>query len=367
MTIAKIWAGAIMLLSLCMGVDCSIAQPANDSALVVQTVEGPVRGVAQGGVQKFLGIPYALAPVGDLRWTAPQPVEHWTQARDASQYGPICAQITTLGPYAGPANANEDCLYLNVFTTGNAGGFKKPVIVWIHGGANYTGESNDYDGSRLAQGGKYGVPSVVVTFNYRLGLFGTFSHPAINAQNKLWGNYGVLDQRAVLQWVQRNIARFGGDPARVALGGQSAGSYDTGMNMLSPLSKGLFNRAIFQSSPAFTYELPTEQVVTARGERFAKAAGCSDAPDVAKCLRALSAARILQIQGTPSKNGSYAIEIPFVDGTIVPMQPEQAWKTGAFNKMPIMGGATRDEFTFFTGIWEYLSGDPYAAPINANN
>jgi para-nitrobenzyl esterase len=331
-------------------------------APVVRTADGAVRGVRFDGIDRYFGIPYAAPPVGDLRWQPPQPATPWRGTRDASRYANSCPQITTLGLFAGPTSVSEDCLYLNVFTTGNAhAGEKMPVIVWIHGGGNLDGASNDYDGSKLASGGPEGVPTVVVTINYRIGLLGTFSHPAINAEHHASGNYGTLDQQAALRWVQKNIAAFGGDPGRVALGGQSAGSSNVGANMLSPAAKGLFHRAILQSSPGFIAWLPTADAALAAGNGFAAAAGCSGSgAEAARCLRALSIPRILQLQGTLKVGGPFALAMPFVDGKLLPMQPEQAWASGNFNKMPVMGGATRDEFTFFTGINEYFSGPPQA-------
>ncbi|WP_414463666.1 carboxylesterase family protein [Hyphomicrobium sp. B1] len=339
---------------------------------MVKTAEGKVRGLTENGVNIFKGIPYAAPPVGKLRWMPPQPVKRWKGQLDATHYANTCPQVTTLGAFAGPTSANEDCLYLNVFATNKNNNKKKPVIVWIHGGGNVDGESNDYDGSKLATGGPDGTPTVVVTLNYRLGLFGTFSHPAINKEGHLWGNYGTLDQQAVLRWVQRNISAFGGDPTRVAVGGQSAGAYNTGVNFLSPLSNGLFNRAIFQSSPGFFSTLPTAADALTRGKNFAKAAACptGSGAKAADCLRNLSAARILQLQGTPNADGPYTTGTPFVDGTIIPITPEKAWATGRFNKMPVMGGATKDEMTFLTGISEYfatpqapMTADQYAAAV----
>ncbi len=193
----------------------------------------------------------------------------------------------------------------------------------------------------------------------------TFSHAAVNNEGHAWGNYGTLDQQAALRWVRRNIERFGGDPEKVALGGQSAGAYDVASNLLSPLAKGLFNRAITQSSPAFYAWLPTAEAAAASGSGFATAAGCAGSDSgAAKCLRGLSMARVLQLQGTPNAGAPYVVGRPFVDGNIVPMQPEQAWDSGNFNKMPVMSGSTRDEVTFFIGISEYFSGPPQA-PINA--
>lgn len=332
------------------------------SAPVVSTVDGRLRGLVRNGIDIFLGIPYAAPPVGNLRWQPPQPVKRWQDVRDATQYAPTCSQVTELGAFAGPSSTSEDCLYLNVFTAGAVkNGKKRPVLVWIHGGANVDGASNDYDASKLASGGPNGVPTVVVTLNYRLGLFGFFSHPAIDSEGHLSGNYGILDQQAVLRWVQRNIAAFGGDPDRVALGGQSAGAVDTAANMISPYGSGLFNRAILQSSPGFlASNFVTRDVAEGHGVSFAKAAGCSASSnsETAKCLRDLSAARILQLQGTTNADGRYGSGMLSIDGNIIPLTPDQAFNTGSFNKMPIMGGGTRDELTFITGITQYFSGPP---------
>jgi para-nitrobenzyl esterase len=342
----------------------AIAQEGDDwdDGQVVQTSEGPVRGFVRNGVYEFLGIPYAAPPVGALRWMPPHPVAHWRDPLKATKFANTCAQVTELGVFAGPPNINEDCLYLNVFTMrvggedrGNGGeNGGNAVLVWIHGGGNYDGESNDYDGTKLATGGPLGTPTVVVTLNYRLGLFGFLAHPALDSEGHLYDNYGIMDQQAVLQWVKRNIAAFGGDPSRVALGGQSAGATDTGVNQISPLSAGLFNRAIYESSPLSG--ITVRSIGLARGMAFATAAGCpTDAsPGAAECLRSLSAAEILQLQGTPNVNGPY-VTGPMLDGTIMPVTPITAWTTGKFNRMPVMGGNVQDEQTFFIGITEYFA------------
>jgi len=323
---------------------------------VVQTADGPVRGFVRNGVSVFLGIPYAAPPVGDLRWRPPQPVEPRDEPLNATRYANTCPQVTELGAFAGPASITEDCLYLNIFTSNL--GARNPVLVWIHGGGNVDGESNDYDGGKLATGGAMGSPTVVVTINYRLGLLGYLAHPALDNEGHPFGNYGILDIQAVLHWVQRNIEAFGGDPGRVALGGQSAGASDTGANVISPLAAGLFNRAIFESSPTSTY--PPLSVGLTRGMNFAAAAGCPGGDDAAAaCLRALSVARILQLQGTPNANGPY-VTGPMVDGTIIPITPETAWTTGRFNRMPLMGGNVQDEGNFGISITEYFSGPPQA-------
>jgi len=340
--------------------DCGSGGP------IVNTVDGPVRGSTKNGVNVFLGIPYAAPPVGELRWQPPQPVKRWRDTLNATRYASNCPQVTSLGAFAAPTSVNEDCLYLNVFTTRSSHHRqKKPVIVWIHGGGNIDGESNDYDGSKLASGGPNGIETVVVTFNYRLGVFGTFSHPAINTEGHLCGNYATLDQQAALRWVQRNIKDFGGEPNKVAVGGQSQGAIYVGVNMLSPLSKGLFSRAIMESSPAGIGTFGTAATALSIGTSFAIAAGCpGSGAEAAVCLRNLSAARILQLQGTPNASGPYTGS-PFVDGDIIPLEPEGAWTTGRFNKMPILGGGTKDERAFITGIAEYFSGPPQA-PMTAD-
>lgn len=325
----------------------------NGDGPVINTASGSVRGLAVNGVNMFLGIPYAAPPVGSLRWRPPVPAERWQGTLDATAFANTCPQVTELGAFAGPSSTSEDCLYLNVFTTGKQGA-PKPVLVWIHGGGNVDGESNDYDASKLATGGPLGVETVVVTMNYRMGLFGFLSHPALNGEGHPWGNYGILDQQAVLRWVQRNIAAFGGDPSNITMGGQSAGSSDTMASLLSPLARGLFQRALLESGPSLSF--PTADAALAAGSAFGEAANCNGG-DQAACLRNLSTERILQLQGTPNANGPFVVG-EFVDGTVIATQPATAWTTGQFNKMPILGGTVRDEANFTLGITEYFSGPP---------
>jgi len=327
--------------------------PGLPAAPVVNPPAGPVQGINNNGVYEYLGIPYAQPPVGALRWQPPQPHSSWTQTLDATHFGPTCAQITTLGVFAGPANANEDCLYLNVFTPKVNTAGTLPVLVWIHGGGNVDGESNDYDGSKLAAQG----PAVVVTMNYRLGLLGWLANPALDAEGHPFGNYGLLDQQLVLKWVQNNIASFGGDPTRVAVGGQSAGSVDSSAHVASPLAAGLFNRAIFMS--VLNDSLPLTSAEQ-RGAAFSTAAGCGAGadPTVAACLRSLPVQTILNLQGTQSANGPY-VTGPVADGTILPSQGIfSALKGGTFNHMPIISGWTHDEANFGIAIGEYFSGPP---------
>ncbi len=323
----------------------------------MRTTEGPVQGFVRNGMSEFLGIPYAAAPVGDLRWRPPQRHAAWTKTLEATKFGNTCPQITELGVFAGPVSVTEDCLYLNVFTPhtgGTANGKKLPVLLWIHGGGLFDGESNDYDASALVKGGP-GGPTVVVTINYRLGLLGYLGHPALDAEGHNFGNYGLMDQQEALRWVQRNIAAFGGDPGNVTVGGQSAGSTSTAANLISPASAGLFHRAIFQSGPLLT--VAPLALAEQRGADFAKAAGCgtdASAP-AAACLRALSVDKILSLQGTAAANGPYVNGL-MVDGTILPISGDEAWRTGKFNRMPIMNGPVADEGAFTASIDELFFG-----------
>jgi para-nitrobenzyl esterase len=266
----------------------------------VRTEQGTVEGLQVKDVREFLGIPYAAPPVGDLRWRRPIATRSWKGVRPATQFGPACAQVTTLGAFAGPPNDNEDCLTLNVFTPGTRTFDKLPVLVWIHGGGNVDGSSRDYDASRLVALGK----TVVVTINYRLGLLGWLAHPALDAEGHPFANYGLLDQQFALKWVKDNIAAFGGDPGNVTLGGQSAGSIDSEANVASPLATGLFQRAILESVVLDGMPL---QAAEKTGIDFAGAAGCGKGatPEVAACLRRLPVQRIMQLAGTESAQGPY--------------------------------------------------------------
>lgn len=323
----------------------------------VRTQAGMVTGIHLKGVEEFLGIPYAEPPLGDLRWRPPVPAEPWEGVKRATQFGPACAQVTTLGVFAGPPNNNEDCLSLNVFTPEIGGSKKLPVLVWLHGGANLDGSSKDYDASRLASMGKL----VVVTVNYRLGLLGWLSHPALDAEGHPFSNYGLLDQQLALKWVQENISAFGGDAGNVTLAGQSAGSIDTEANLTSPMAKGLFQRAIFQSMVLDSTALP---VAEKRGAEFAAAVGCGTnaTPEVAACLRGLPIDKIMQLAGTETAKGPYISGV-VADGQIIPINGLfAAFKDGTFNHMPIMSGTVHDEHNFTAAIAEYYSG-PSRHPI----
>ena len=222
------------------------AAPAN----VVVTANGPVRGVADGDLRTFRGIPYAAPPVGDLRWQPPQPHPSWSAVRDAVEFGTPCWQNRIDGFYdRGDIPRSEDCLHLNVWTRSNPGD-NAPVMVWIHGGALQIGHGHldVYDGAALTEQGV-----VLVSINYRLGALGFFAHEALTEESahKASGNQGIQDQTAALQWVQANIAAFGGDPNNVTIFGESAGSWSVCYQVATPLAKGLFHRAIGQSGGCF--------------------------------------------------------------------------------------------------------------------
>lgn len=221
----------------------SIAVAAQET-VTVET--GKLKGPAAGGVVSFKGIPYAAPPVGDLRWRPPQPAARWSSVRDAAAYGHDCMQLPFPSD-AAPLGTTpaEDCLVLNVWAPKHRTG-KLPVLVWIYGGGFVNGGSSPavYDGSQFAKRGL-----VFVSFNYRLGRFGFFAHPALSKEGKdgLLGNYGYMDQIAAMKWIQRNIAAFGGDPHQVTVFGESAGGGSVHMLMTSPLAVGLFQRAIVES------------------------------------------------------------------------------------------------------------------------
>jgi para-nitrobenzyl esterase len=239
----------------------------------VTIASGRLRG-ADGEVVSFKGIPYAAAPVGRLRWRAPEAPPFWRDERDATQFGPQCPQPQPIGA------VNEDCLTLNVWTSARSTPERLPVMVWIHGGgfSRGSGSNSAYDGEALARRGV-----VLVTLNYRLGALGFLAHPALSRESAhgVSGNYGLLDQIAALRWVQKNIAHFGGDPANITVIGESGGAYSICILMVSPLAKGLFHRAILQSLPLMFQ--PTRRLrETYAGLASAEADGAYEWPTLAR-------------------------------------------------------------------------------------
>lgn len=291
------------------------------------------------GVAVFKGLPYAAPPVGSLRWRPPAPLKAWTGVRATDAFAPDCLQATS---NASPASRpkSEDCLYLNVWAPPLAAG-TKPVFVWIHGGGSRVGSGAQpqFDGAALAAKGV-----IVVTINYRLGPFGFLSTRELSAESGYGasGDYGFMDDIAALQWVQRNISAFGGDPARVTIGGESSGSVSTGTLMASPLAKGLFAGVIGESGSVFrvaeygSMGATRLAVEEAKGERLQAALG---APDLAT-FRAVPAATLLAKAGsTPGA----AFNLPVVDGHVLPLSPWQAFAQHRQNDVPLLVGWNADE------------------------
>jgi para-nitrobenzyl esterase len=314
---------------------------------VVGVEGGQVAGAEVSGVWTYKGIPYAAPPVGTLRWRPPQPVVHWEGVRAATAFAPACVQAHR------PADAyfsdiiafyglnidrtSEDCLYLNVWTAAAAGA-RAPVMVWIHGGGLTAGHGGEptYDGTALA---KRGI--VLVTINYRLGPLGYLVHPLLAAESEQHasGNYGTLDQIAALKWVQQNIAAFGGDPGRVTIFGESAGSWSVNHLVATPLAKGLFQRAIGQSGGGFGSfgSAYTKQELEAAGEQFAKSLLGPDVKPSLDALRAKTGAEIMSVSQPVARVS------PNVDGWVFPDTIYNIFAAGRQNKVPVIVGSNADE------------------------
>jgi para-nitrobenzyl esterase len=300
-------------------------------AATVQLDSGLISGV--DGV--FRGIPYAAPPVGNLRWREPQPVAHWDGVRKADQFGAICMQPAPRGATSAP-NMSEDCLFLNVWTAASSASDRRPVMVWIHPGGYQTGSGSTpgYDGEALA---KKGV--VLVTINYRLGVFGFFSHPELTKESEhhASGNYALMDQAAALGWVQKNIAAFGGDPQRVTVFGDSAGSSSIANLMGSPRVKGLFQRAVGESGAWMGLSLTPARTLAEAEQAGVKIAEGLQAPTL-EALRAKPAEDLLKA----GRAGG-----PVVDGWFLPEDVGTVFAGHKQNDVPLLVGSNQDEGTFF--------------------
>jgi para-nitrobenzyl esterase len=320
---------------------------ASASGPVAGTANGAVRGLASGAVDEFLGIPYAAPPVGPLRWRPPQPAASWSGVRDATQFAPHCPQLAS--PF-GVASTSEDCLFLNVFTPSHQPpGAGSPVMVWIHGGALVTGESNDYDPTKLVEDGV-----TVVTINYRLGALGFLADPALADASGQSGDYGLEDQQAALRWVQRNIASFGGNPHNVTVFGESAGGLSTLSQVASPQARGLFQKAIVESG-SYNLTQASLSAAEAAGTAFAAKVGCASqtASQISACLRSLPVSTILA-------NEDAAGYTPNLNSEVLPQTLGTAFATGDFNRVPIINGTNHDEWRLFVALSE-LEGNPVTA------
>ncbi len=322
----------------------------------------------ESGVRAYKGIPFAAPPVGELRWKPPQPANPWEGVRACTEFGPACSQTDRLGMYGLKLpKTSEDCLHLNVWTAAGSGDDKRPVMVWIHGGGYISGWSSQpsYDGEAFARKGV-----VLVTINYRLGPFGFFGHPLLSKESEqnVSGNYGMLDQIAALRWVQRNIAAFGGDPDCVTIFGESAGAGSVSFLCLSPLSKGLFHRAITESGSVIwnmthlRRASPRGESVEATGERLAAMLVGEAAGDVIGALRAIPSDELLAkanpglgISGNEESIGFG----PAVDGWILPDYPAILYQKGMQHDVPLLAGTNADEGTLFTMQTPYKTVEEY--------
>ncbi|KYG02350.1 hypothetical protein BE18_02715, partial [Sorangium cellulosum] len=317
----------------------------------IQTEAGPVEGAVVGATRTFLGIPYAAPPVGELRWKSPAPHEPWTEPRKALEVGIPCSQLNLLTPGYNESSG-EDCLTLNVWTPERPASSSLPVLVWIHGGGFEMGSSAeaDYDGRLLSET----TGSVVVTLNYRLGPLGFLALPELKSEDPdhpSTGAYGLEDQRAALEWVKANIGAFGGDPGKVTLFGESAGGISVCMHLVSPPSKGLFQRAIIESGPCDS--AADEATATAQGQELVEALGCADAPSVLECLRGKPAEEVMSAlpPGEAFLVGAGPTWFPVIDGWNLPDLPGKLLEAGSFEKMPTILGSNGDEGSLFVTLW----------------
>ena len=340
---------------------------------LVETTEGPVRGEEVGDVGaiwQFLGIPYAKPPTGDLRWRAPREPAERSEVLEADNFMPACPQPERPTNPGDPGPTSEDCLGLNVWTPSPDPDAKAPVMVWIHGGGflegssrvNYPGQTFLYAGRKLAQRGV-----VVVTLNYRLGPLGFFAHPDLIGDDSEYdaaGNYGFLDQIAALEWVQRNIEQFGGDPDQVTLFGESAGGISACGHLVSPKSQGLFDRVIMQSGSCPLQirwldekKRGLESAVT-QGERIAEKLDCGDGG--LSCLRDVPAETFFEKMETTYAPGADGEAFgPIVDGDVFPKPIWKLVEAGEAASVPLLAGTTADEGTIWASRYKNYSTDQY--------
>lgn len=326
------------------------------AAPAVKVEGGLLEGAAEENLTVYKGVPFAAPPVGDLRWRPPQPVAKWDGVRKADRFAPACMQGGMGGPP--PGGLSEDCLYLNIWTPAKSARERIPVLVWIYGGGFNAGATSIpvNSGDKLARRGV-----VLVSIAYRVGVFGFYAHPELSAESpqRVSGNYGLLDMIAGLQWIQRNIAAFGGDPKRVTIFGESAGGIAVSMLSASPLAKGLFHGAISQSGGSFgpvsKNPSPGENMraladAEASGAEFAKSAGAASLKE----LRALSAEQVMD-----AARRQRGMAWPIVDGWVIPDDQYKLYEAGKFNDTPVLVGYNSDEGLSFTRVKtaaEYAAG-----------
>lgn len=311
---------------------------------VVQTKTGQLRGnLISTGRAEFLGIPYAQPPVGDLRWKPPVPTKPWKGVRDVQHFGAPCAQLPA-GDWnrRDAENGQEDCLFLNVITPQWPVKEKLPVMFWIHGGANTGGTASSalYKDGTLVE---HGV--ILVTVNYRLGIFGFMAHPELTKESPhhASGDYGLMDQIAALRWVHENIASFGGDPDNVTVFGQSAGAHDASLLMVSTLAKGLFEKVIGESGTSFGFGTDSLAETERHGEKLADLLGVPAGQDPIKYMRGLSVGEIFRVLETQKNELGFAFD---VDGWVIPTAPAKVFAAGQEAAVAMIMGTNAREFDF---------------------
>jgi para-nitrobenzyl esterase len=311
----------------------------------VKTANGTLEGISDksSGIRSFKGIPFGEPPTGELRWKPPQPVKNWQGVRKADKFGPRCMQRAIFGDMGFRSNGmGEDCLYLNVWTPAKSGNEKLPVLVYFFGGGFVAGDGSEgrYDGESMA---KKGI--VAITINYRLGVFGFFSHPELTKEspNRASGNYGLFDQHAALKWEQQTIAACGGDPKRVTIAGESAGSIAVSAQMASPLSKNLMAGAIGESGSILGALSATPLADGEKmGVKFAASLGKGDSPSLAD-LRAMTAEQLLEATAKPGQPWF----TPTVDGYFFPKSPFEIYAAGEQAHIPLLAGVNSEESGYF--------------------
>ncbi|MFN8354110.1 MAG: carboxylesterase family protein [Spirosomataceae bacterium] len=343
----------IYLASLMVGLSSTGAMAQNHNAFAVQTkIEN---GIIEGnydtktGIQTYFGIPFAKPPVGDLRWKAPQPVDNWTGVKQTKQFGPRPMQTAVFGDMSSRSNGvSEDCLYLNVWTPAKRNTKGLPVLLYYYGGGNVAGDGSEprYDGEALA---KKGI--VVVTCNYRLNIFGFLAHPELTAEApyKASGNYGMLDQNAALKWIKRNIEQFGGDPNKITLAGESAGSIAVSCQMASPLSKGLISGAIGESGASINPTMPPVPLKEGekQGVEFMQKAGIKSIKD----LRAMSTRDIYELYNESRRFGFPIV----IDNYFLPKSLTEIFNANEQAQVPLLVGWNSAEIPGMA----FMQGQPY--------
>ena len=324
----------ILIITLILSTSYSAAQETNSFPVLVKIENGTIEGNydTHNGIQRYFGIPFAKPPVGELRWKAPQPLDNWDAIKETKSFGPRPMQTMVFGDMNSRSNGvSEDCLYLNVWTPANMDTKDLPVLVYFFGGGNVAGDASEprYDGESMA---KEGI--VVVTTNYRLNIFGFLAHPELSAEAsyKASGNYGLLDQNAALKWVNKNISAFGGDPNKVTIAGESAGSIGASQQMASPLSKNLIAGAIGESGAAIN---PTMSPVTLKeaektGLEFAKSIGYPTLAD----LRKLSTREVYELYNSSKRFGFSAV----LDGYFLPKTLPEIFESKEQAMVPLLLG-----------------------------